>query len=51
VSAEDVTVKGMRALVDISNNGFQVLFQNLYKNWQKFVAAQGNYFEGNVVKM
>jgi hypothetical protein len=29
--------------------GFQKSFQKLYKCWQNFVIAQGNYFEGNVV--
>jgi hypothetical protein len=43
LSAEEVTAKVPRALTEVSRNCFQECFL-------KIVTAQGNYFEGNVVK-
>jgi hypothetical protein len=44
-TAEEVTSKVMRALAEISKNGFQESFQRLYEHWQKCVTGRGNYFE------
>jgi len=32
----------------LPQNGFQECFQHLYSRWQKFIVAQGEYFEGNI---
>jgi hypothetical protein len=45
VSAGEVTAKLMRVLTEVSKKGFQ----KLYEHWQKYVTAQRNYFEWNVV--
>ena len=34
-------------LKKLSQNGFQRRFQHSYSHWQKCIAAQGDYFEGN----
>ena len=46
----DATViKNAKAeLKKFSQNGFQQCFQYLYSRWQKFIVAQGDYFEENV---
>jgi hypothetical protein len=33
-----------------SQYSFQECFQPLYNHWQKCIVAQGDYFEGNVIK-
>jgi len=32
----------------LSQNGFQECLKYLYSFWQKYIAAQGDYFEGNM---
>jgi len=34
-----------------SQNGFQECLKHLYSFWQKYIVAQGDYFEGNVTYM
>lgn len=50
-NAEDVIRNIMMQLWEIWMNGFQECFQELYDPWQRCVAAEGNYFRGNVMWM
>jgi hypothetical protein len=47
-SAREVTAKSTKVLTEVSENGFQECFQNLYERC-KIVIAQGNYAEVNVM--
>jgi hypothetical protein len=43
----DVTYE-LEELKKLSQNGFQECFQHLYSRWQKCIAEQREYYEGNV---
>jgi hypothetical protein len=49
--AIDISKIAMEELKRFSQNGFQKRFQRLYSRWQKYIVAQGDYFEGNVTHM
>jgi len=44
----DIITNATKELKRLSQNGFEECFQHLYSHWQKCIAAQGDYFEGNV---
>jgi histone-lysine N-methyltransferase SETMAR len=46
--ATDIIKNAMEELKRLSKNWFQKCFQRLYTLWQKYIAVQGQYFEGNV---
>jgi len=46
--AAGITKNAKAELKRLSQNGFQECFQRLHSRWQKCVAAQGHFFEGNV---
>jgi len=43
----DIINNATEELKRLSHNGFQECFHRLYRRWQKYVVAYGNYFEGN----
>lgn len=47
--AEDVIINVKIHLGVVLNNGFNYCPQQMYAHWQTFVAAEENYFEGNLV--
>jgi hypothetical protein len=48
-NADEVIAAAKTALKKVVKNGFQDAFKKLYDRWMKCVAAEGEYFEGNVV--
>ncbi|GFS60276.1 DDE_3 domain-containing protein [Trichonephila clavipes] len=48
-SADEIKSVSRTDLKDMGKNGFQKCFDDLYKQCQKCVAAQGSYFEGGCV--
>jgi len=46
--AIDIIKNATEKLKRLSQNGFQEFFQHLYSHWQKYIVAQGEYFDGNV---
>jgi hypothetical protein len=44
--AADIIKNATDELKKLSLGGFQVSFQYHYSRWQKYLVAQGNYFEG-----
>ena len=45
--ATDIIKNTMKELKMLSQNGFQECLKHLYSFWQKYIFAQGDYFEGN----
>ncbi|GFX33880.1 hypothetical protein TNCV_3962891 [Trichonephila clavipes] len=48
-SADEVKSASQAELKNMAKNGYQKCFDGLYKPWQKFIVAQGSYFEGGCV--
>ncbi|GBM51071.1 Histone-lysine N-methyltransferase SETMAR [Araneus ventricosus] len=46
VDSDEVTENATKQLKDLSKNGFQECFEQLYERWKKCVDAGGKYFEG-----
>jgi len=46
--ANDIIKNATKELKRFSQNDVQECFQHLYIHWQKYIVAQGDYFEGNV---
>ncbi|GBM57349.1 hypothetical protein AVEN_34442-1 [Araneus ventricosus] len=46
VDSDEVIENAMKQLKDLSKNGFQECFEQLYERWKKCVGAGGKYFEG-----
>ncbi|GBO33455.1 Histone-lysine N-methyltransferase SETMAR [Araneus ventricosus] len=44
--SDEVIENATKHMKDLSNNGFQECFEQLYERWKKCVDAGGNYFEG-----
>jgi transposase len=47
----EIIKNATKELKSLSQNGFQECFQHPYSRWQKCKVAQGQYFEGNIVKI
>ncbi|GBM54149.1 hypothetical protein AVEN_67258-1 [Araneus ventricosus] len=46
VDSDEVIKNATKQLKDLSKNGFQECFEQLYERWKKCVNAGGKYFEG-----
>ncbi|GBO13735.1 hypothetical protein AVEN_14207-1 [Araneus ventricosus] len=46
VDSDEVIENAMKQLKDLSKNGFQECFEQLYECWKKYVDAGGKYFGG-----
>ncbi|GBN17986.1 hypothetical protein AVEN_188979-1 [Araneus ventricosus] len=46
VDSDEAIKNAMKQLKDLSKNGFQECFEQLYESWKKCVDVRGNYFEG-----
>ncbi|GBM53367.1 hypothetical protein AVEN_81921-1 [Araneus ventricosus] len=46
VDSDEVSENATKQLKDLSKNGFQECFEQLYERWKKCVGAGGKYFEG-----
>ena len=49
-NADEVITASKSALKKVANEGLQDVFNKLYDRWMKCVAAEGEYFEGNVIR-
>ncbi|GBM64328.1 hypothetical protein AVEN_253427-1 [Araneus ventricosus] len=46
VDSDEVIENATKQLKDLSGNGYQECFEQLYERWKKCVDAEGKYFEG-----
>jgi len=46
---EEIKQNATRELLAITKNYFQDCFRKWVQRWQKVIASEGNYFEGDVV--
>ncbi|GBM67788.1 hypothetical protein AVEN_107343-1 [Araneus ventricosus] len=47
VDSDEVIQNATKQLKDLSKNGFQKCFEQIYERWKKCVGAGGKYFKGH----